>query len=65
MAAKTSDKESAMNREMLQEMAAELAKKVNKVINIPLIGEEDEEAFFELVIMLLLDIVLSKLGSKN
>ena len=51
-----------MNKELLKEMAKELARKVNKVVNIPLISEEDEEAFFELVIMMLLDIVLTKLG---
>jgi len=51
-----------MDNELIQALAKELATKVNKLINIPLVKEEDEQAFFEMLILMLLDIVLSKLG---
>lgn len=51
-----------MDNEMIQAMASELAAKVNKIVNIPLVSEENEQAFFEMIILMLLDIVLSKLG---
>ena len=53
-----------MDKQILKAMAKELARKVNAVINIPLIKEDDEEAFFEMIILMLLDILLSKLGDK-
>ena len=53
-----------MDQELLKSLARELAQKVNKVVNIPLIREEDEEAFFEIVILMMLDLVLGKLGGK-
>jgi hypothetical protein len=54
-----------MDSEMIKAMAAELAAKVNKLINIPFIKEKDEQAFFELIILMVLDLVLSKLGSAD
>jgi hypothetical protein len=51
-----------MNNELLKVLAKELAVKVNKAVNIPLVKEEDEQAFFELIILMLLEIVFSKLG---
>ncbi|HOC95714.1 MAG TPA: hypothetical protein PK802_04245 [Candidatus Cloacimonadota bacterium] len=51
-----------MNSELIQALAKELATKVNGVINIPLIDEEHEQAFFELLIVILLEILLNKLG---
>ena len=51
-----------MDNELIQAMASELAAKVNKIVNIPLVSEENEQAFFEMIILMLLDIVLSKLG---
>jgi hypothetical protein len=53
-----------MEQNLIKIMAKELATKVNKIVNIPLIGEEDEQQFFELVILMVLDILVSKLGSK-
>lgn len=51
-----------MNSELIHAMAKELATRVNGIINIPLVDEEHEQAFFELLIVILLEIVLNKLG---
>lgn len=51
-----------MNSELIQALAKELATKVNGVVNIPLVDEEHEQAFFELLIVILLEILLNKLG---
>jgi hypothetical protein len=51
-----------MNNELLKTLAKELGTRVNKAVNIPLVKEEDEQAFFELIILMLLEIVFSKLG---
>lgn len=51
-----------MNSELLHALAKELATRVNGIINIPLVDEEHEQAFFELLIVILLEIVLNKLG---
>ncbi len=53
-----------MDPNLIKALAKELAGKVNRVVDIPLIKEEDEEAFFELVILMLLDILFSKLGGR-
>jgi hypothetical protein len=55
-------REETMNNELLKVLAKDLAVKVNKAVNIPLVKEEDEQAFFELIILMLLEIVFSKLG---
>lgn len=51
-----------MNSELIQALAKELATRVNGVVNIPLVDEEHEQAFFELLIVILLEILLNKLG---
>lgn len=51
-----------MNSELIQALAKELATKVNGIVNIPLVDEEHEQAFFELLIVILLQILLNKLG---
>lgn len=43
-------------------LARELATRLNKMINIPLINEEVEQAFFEMVVSMLLGLILDKLG---
>ncbi|MCD8480715.1 MAG: hypothetical protein LRZ88_11205 [Candidatus Cloacimonetes bacterium] len=47
-----------MNDNMNQMLARELATKINKMVNIPLIREEDEQIIFELIVLILLDFVL-------
>jgi hypothetical protein len=55
-----------MNDNMNQMLARELATKINKMVNIPLIGEDDEQIFFELIVLILLDLILGGLiGDEN
>ncbi len=53
-----------MDSALIKALAVELAGKVNGVVNIPLVKEEDEQAFFELIILMVLEIVFGKLGFK-
>ena len=54
-----------MNETLLKELARELASKVNNLVDVPLVNEEDEQAFFELIILLLLELIFNRLGFKN
>ena len=54
-----------MNENLLKELARELATKVNNLVDIPIIKEEDEQAFFELIILLMLELVFNRLGFMN
>jgi hypothetical protein len=54
-----------VNENLLKELARELATKVNNLVDIPIIKEEDEQAFFELIILLMLELVFNRLGFKN
>ncbi len=54
-----------MNETLLKELAQELASKVNNLVDVPLVNEEDEQAFFELIILLLLELIFNRLGFKN
>jgi len=51
-----------MDCDLIKALARELATKVNKVVDIPLVGEEDEQSSFELVILILLELIFAKLG---
>lgn len=53
-----------MNNQMMRAMAKELATRINRVVDIPLISEENEQAFFEMIILMVLELVLSRIGSK-
>ena len=54
-----------MDNELMRQMAKELANKINGMVNIPLVSEENEQAFFEMVILMLLDLVISRLGKEK
>ncbi|MBW6514532.1 MAG: hypothetical protein K0B87_07235, partial [Candidatus Syntrophosphaera sp.] len=56
------NKEENMDCDLIKALARELATKVNKVVDIPLVGEEDEQSFFELIILILLELIFAKLG---
>jgi hypothetical protein len=45
-------------------LVKELATRINKLVNIPLINEENEQVFFELVVAILLDIFLGELDKQ-
>ena len=42
----------------------ELATRINKLVNIPLINEQNEQAFFELIISILLGIFLDEVDKQ-
>ena len=54
-----------MNPESIKPLATELAKKVNEMVNIPFVIEDNEEKFFEMLILLVLDTLLSVLGKNH
>ena len=53
-----------MKSEVLAPLAKELATRINKVIDIPFVKEADEQAFFEMIIMLVLDVLMTQLGKE-
>jgi hypothetical protein len=53
-----------MDQEILKALAKELATRVNNAVDIPLVNEEDEQAFFELIILIVLELIFAKLGFK-
>ena len=54
-----------MNEELLAQIAAALAERVNAAVDIPLVAEEDEQEFFQLVILITLQLVLELIGFKG
>jgi len=53
-----------MNTDFIKTLAVELATRINQLVNIPLVKEEDEQKFFEMIVLMVLEIVISKLGSE-
>ena len=51
-----------MNETLLKEIAALLAERVNQAVDIPFVDEEDEQKFFELVVLILLRLILDLIG---
>lgn len=54
-----------MNADLLQILAKQLATQINHVVNIPLVSEENEQAFFEMVVMMILRAVLEQFEKKG
>ena len=48
-----------MNTDFIKLLAKELTTKLNHLVNIPFIKEEDEQAFFEVVVNIVLGAVLA------
>lgn len=44
-------------------LVQELATRVNKIVNIPLINEQNEQVFFELVVTVLLEIFFDEIDN--
>lgn len=42
-------------------VARELAKQINQVVNLPFMNEEEEELFFQMVVLKVLEIAFGKL----
>ncbi len=53
-----------MNTELLKPLVKELATKINRSINIPFINEDQEQAFFEMILLLVLDTLLGQLDKE-
>ena len=51
-----------MDNKNTPNIAKEIATKINAMVNIPLIREEDEQIFFELIVTILLDVFLNSLN---
>ena len=60
-----SERGDRMNNEVMEMLAKELATRVNKAVNLPLINEENEQAFFELIILMVLDLVFSRMQKEG
>jgi len=54
-----------MNTDFIKTLAVELATRINQLVNIPLVKEEDEQKFFEMVVMIILEIALAKIGKET
>jgi hypothetical protein len=53
-----------MNTEILKPLVKELASKVNHAVNIPFVSEEQEQYFFEMIFLLVLDTLLGQLDKE-
>ncbi|MDZ4182906.1 MAG: hypothetical protein U1B83_08525 [Candidatus Cloacimonadaceae bacterium] len=51
-----------MDQNLLKALAKELAARVNRMVNIPLISEAQEQLFFEMIIEIILDLMLKSVG---
>jgi len=49
-----------MNTELIQQLSKELASQINKVVNIPLISEDQEQAFFEMIVKMVLQLIFAQ-----
>ncbi len=49
---------------LLRELAERLATKINKLIDIPFMDEDDEQAFFEFIILMVLEMIFGLIGLK-
>ncbi len=46
----------------LRPLARELAARINKLVNIPFVNEEQEQYFFEMIVVLVLEILLKHIA---
>lgn len=53
-----------MNTELLRPLVKELATKINRSINIPFVNEDQEQAFFEMILLMVLDTLLGQLDKE-
>jgi hypothetical protein len=47
-----------------QKLVKELATRINRIVNIPLVNEENEQAFFEMVVSILLGIFFAEIDNR-
>jgi hypothetical protein len=53
-----------VNTELLRPLVKELATKINRSINIPFVNEDQEQAFFEMILLMVLDTLLGQLDKE-
>ncbi|HPI25358.1 MAG TPA: hypothetical protein PLO57_02755 [Candidatus Cloacimonadota bacterium] len=53
-----------MKTEIIKPLAKELATRINMTVNIPFVSEEQEQYFFEMIIILVLDTLLGRLSKE-
>ena len=53
-----------MKTELIKPLAKELATRINMTVNIPFVSEEQEQYFFEMIIILVLDTLLGRLSKE-
>ena len=51
-----------MDSDLLKELAKSLATKVNAALDVPLVSEENEQAFFEMIILIVMELIFNRLG---
>ncbi len=54
-----------VKNEILQPLVVELATKLNKLVNIPWVDEQQEQAFFEMIIQLVLETLLTQFSRES
>ena len=53
-----------MKTEIIKPLAKELATRINMTVNIPFVSEEQEQYFFEMIIVLVLDTLLGQISKE-
>ncbi len=53
-----------MNNEVMKALAKELATRINRLVNIPLISEENEQAFFEMIVLMVLELMFTRMSKE-
>lgn len=54
-----------VKNEILNPLVVELATKLNKMVNIPWVDEKQEQAFFEMIILLVLETLLTQFSRES
>ena len=54
-----------MNEALIKQIAALLAGRVNQAVDIAFVSEEDEQKFYELVVLILLRLILDLIGLRG
>lgn len=53
-----------MNNEVMKALAKELSTRINRLVNIPLISEENEQAFFEMIVLMVLELMFTRMSKE-
>ena len=53
-----------MNNEVMKALAKELATRINRLVNIPMISEENEQAFFEMIVLMVVELMFTRMSKE-